>query len=78
MKREREDKKQKTEKKLKITWKKQSKINNKKQSLASISNLPLEDEEEQPTSYIEVKVAKEEGEFYGHKTLDSSYGPCTQ
>ena len=67
-----------TEKKLKITWKKQSKINNKKRSLAAISNLLFEDEEEQPTGYIEVKAAEEEGEFCGRKTLDSSYGLSTQ
>ncbi|KAJ9673512.1 hypothetical protein PVL29_023213 [Vitis rotundifolia] len=58
---------------MKITWKKQSKGNNRKRSLPALSNLPFEDEEaEQATSTMEAKV-EEEG-----KTLDSSDGPSTQ
>lgn len=63
-------------KKMKITWKKQSKVNHKKRPLAAISNLPFvdEDEDERPTSTIEAKV-EEEGKFTSPKSLDS---PATQ
>lgn len=66
---------------MKITWKKQSKGINKKRSLASISNLPFGDDEEQPTTTttttttttMEVHVEAE-----GDKTLGSSDGPSPQ
>ena len=75
---QREEETEKKLKRMKITWKKQSKGNNRKRSLAASSNLPFEDEEaEQPTSTMEAKV-EEEGEFRGLKTLDSSDGPSTQ
>ena len=75
---QREEETEKKLKRMKITWKKQSKGSNRKRSLAASSNLPFEDEEaEQPTSTMEAKV-EEEGEFRGLKTLDSSDGPSTQ
>ncbi|XP_002284637.3 uncharacterized protein LOC100241993 [Vitis vinifera] len=75
---QREEETEKKLKRMKITWKKQSKGSNRKRSLAASSNLPFEDEEaEQPTSTMEAKV-EEEGDFRGLKTLDSSDGPSTQ
>ncbi|XP_034675169.1 tetratricopeptide repeat protein 33 isoform X2 [Vitis riparia] len=75
---QREKRKRRRNWRMKITWKKQSKGNNRKRSLAALSNLPFEDEEaEQPTSTMEAKV-EEEGEFRGLKTLDSSDGPSAQ